>query len=161
MLPDAVVRGWQFELLEKSLASFGCIVEATPVDDLRTWRDGGRGWTALEVLCHLGDFEEVFQERARVTLTQSDGALPFPDPDRMAAERRYNEQDARSVQAAWAGRRRRLLDLLKPLTESRWQRTALHPKRGLMSLQDQLALITWHDANHMEQMLRTLREKRR
>lgn len=160
MLPTDVVRGWQFDMLEKALATYECLVLATPLEDLRMWRDGGRGWTALEVLCHVRDFDEVFLERAWVALREENGALPFPDPDRLAVERKYNTQEPAEALAAWKRNRARLLDALRPLTESRWQRTAIHPKRGLMSLQDQLALIAWHDVNHLEQLTRILRERR-
>lgn len=161
MQPPAVVRSWSFEQLGKSILSVGYWVETISPQDARTYRDGGTGWTVVEVLAHLRDFEVVFMERAQVTLAQDFPDLPFPNPDQLAQERGYNAQDMHRVMEAWRKNRNDLLALLTGLTdEAIWQRSANHPRRGRMTLQDQLLLIPWHDVNHMEQMLRVMREKR-
>lgn len=160
MLPGPDLRKFQFDMLEKALPTYACVVHFASIEDLCTWRDGGDGWTALEVLCHVRDFDEVFLARVRVTLNEENGAQPLPNPNQMAIERRYNDQEPDAALAEWRRNRTQLLDTLRPLPESRWSRVALHPKRGPMSLSDQLALITWHDMNHLEQMTRVLAERR-
>jgi hypothetical protein len=78
----------------------------------------------------------------------------------LAKERRYNEQDLRAAYSEWVNRRKPFLEFLEGLDESAWQRNANHPKRGSMSLQDQLALTAWHDVNHIEQVTRILAERK-
>ena len=157
----ATIRAWQMKQMEDNLKSVKWLVRSQMPEALRTFRDGGEGWTVLEVLCHLRDFEEVFQERARLAVEQEVPALPFPDPDELARERHYNEQSLDVVLAAWQGRRDQLLAYLRARSEADWERLAQHPTRGEMSLFDQLFLIPQHDSLHLEQMTRILYEKRR
>jgi len=160
MQPLATVRNWQFDQLRKSLPVVRYIVQTVSADDMRTYRDGGTGWTALEVLCHLRDWEVMFQTRVRITVEQDNPELPNADPDRAALENRYNEQDIAGALDLWSQRRETYLAYLAELDESVWQRTARHPTRGLMTLMDQLALSAWHDVNHIDQMTKILTERK-
>jgi hypothetical protein len=160
MLPASTIRGWHIDQLRKGLRTLDSILKEISPEDTTIYRDGGTGWTALEVLCHLRDYEDVFRERSTITVERELPDLPNPNPDEMAIERRYNEQDLRAVYAEWVNRRSGYLTYLEGLDESSWQRTAKHPKRGVMSLQDQLALTAWHDMNHIEQITRIVAEKK-
>jgi uncharacterized damage-inducible protein DinB len=160
MLPDTTIRGWYFEQFRKGLQIVDSFLKPVSKQDVTTYRDGGTGWTVLEVLCHLRDYEAVFLERARVTVEQDKAPLPNPNPDELAKERQYNAQDLNAVHAEWVKRRGDFLAYLDARSEADWARTAIHPRRGEMSLQDQLALIAWHDVNHIEQMTRILAEKK-
>ncbi len=159
-LPQATLRSNQLDAMRKNLLNIGYLIDQTPVPDLTTYRDGGQGWTVLEVVCHLRDFENVFLQRARLTVEQELPPLPFPKPDELAAQNRYSEQDIHAVYADWKTRRSELLAYLEGLNESAWGREAIHPTRGQMSLFDQVVICAWHDINHLEQMLRTLHEKK-
>jgi hypothetical protein len=48
------------------------------------------------------------------------------------------------------------LSYLSGLDENAWMRTAQHPTRGSMTVMDLLFLLTWHDVNHIEQMVKIL-----
>lgn len=160
MLPASTVRGWQIDQLRKGLQILGGILKSVSREDATTYRDSGTGWTVLEVLCHLRDYEDVFQERTSLTVERDVPDLPNPNPDEWAVERRYNEQDLSAVYDEWVRRRHRFLAYLEGLDESSWQRTARHPRRGVMTLQEQLALAAWHDVNHIEQITRILAGKK-
>ncbi len=154
------VRNWQYQMLENNLKSVDSILRLVPPAALITYRDGGAGWTALELLCHLRDLEEVVIERARLTVEQENAPLPMPDPDALAAERRYNEQDVETVFAEWRARRTAYLTFLQNRADSDWDRVGLHPRRGPMTLLDQLIFLPSHDGIHIEQITRVLREQR-
>lgn len=160
MLPKSTIRGWQLEQLRKGLLTLDNFLKGIAPQDTKTYRDGGLGWTVLEVVCHLRDYEAIFLERARLTIEQENAPLPFPDPDQMALDQRYNEQDLGAAYAEWVKRREAFLAYLEQLDEAAWERTAIHPRRGPMSLQDQLALCAWHDVNHFEQITRILAERK-
>jgi hypothetical protein len=85
----------------------------------------------------------------------------MPDPDAMALERSYNEQDLDTVYQEWVTHRETLLSYLAGLDEAAWARQGNHPRRGLMTVQDQLALTAWHDVNHLEQILHIVAEGKR
>ena len=154
------VRDWQYYILENNLKSVDAILRLAAPDALTTYRDGGTGWTALEVLCHLRDLEEVAIERARLTVEEDSAALPSPDPDALAAERRYNEQDVETALREWRARRAAYLTYVQARPDGDWERVGLHPRRGPMTLFDQLMFLTMHDSLHIEQMTRVLREQR-
>jgi uncharacterized damage-inducible protein DinB len=156
MQPASTIRKWQFEELGRTIGIVRFMLQGIPADDLRTYRDGGAGWTVLEVLCHLRDFDEVFVQRLRLTVEQEQAALPVPNPDQWAVERRYNEQDLHQVLDAWSQNRDSLLTDMNGLFENDWARKAVHPVRGLMTATDQLLLMTWHDWNHTEQIVKIL-----
>lgn len=159
MIAASVIRGWQYDQMRKNLQNIGYIVRDTPLHDLTTYRDSGEGWTALQVLCHLRDFEAIFLHRARITVEQDVPDLPFPSPDELAAQNKYHEQDIYAVYADWVRIRGEYIAYQEALLEAAWARIANHPVRGQVSLQDQLIVTAWHDVNHLEQILRVLREK--
>ena len=132
----ATVRDWQLTMLEKNIASIERVVRMSDGAALTTFRDNGTGWTALETLCHLRDFEAIFMERAQITVEQEDGALPFPKPDDLAAARDYNTQPLGAVLTEWQHNRSALIAYLRARPESDWERTAIHPVRGVLTLMD-------------------------
>jgi uncharacterized damage-inducible protein DinB len=152
MQPMTTIRRWQIEQLMKAENVLHYLISTIPLDAMTTARDGENGWTTLEVLGHLRDYEGVFIERARLTLTQNMPDLPFPEPNKLAQERDYNADNPTDVFAAWREKRRELLDLLQNVQDDQWLRVANHPTRGHLSLQDQVLLIVWHDLNHFEQI---------
>lgn len=159
MQPAATIRKWQFEELGRTIGIVRFIIQGIPADDLHTYRDGGNGWTVTEVICHLRDFDEVFVERLRLTTEQENATLAPPAPDQWAAERKYNEQDVAQALDVWSQNREALLAYMNGLSESDWARTVTHPVRGVMSATDQLLLMTWHDWNHTEQIVKILRQR--
>ncbi|MFN8452446.1 MAG: DinB family protein [Anaerolineae bacterium] len=154
------VLGWQFTQLSNNIKSVESIVRMTDPQALTTYRDTGIGWTALQVLCHLRDFEQVFTDRAHIAVEQENATLPFPSPDDLARDRHYNEQSVDAVLAEWKTRRADFIVYLRERSAADWERTALHPTRGILTLLEQLFLATLHDTTHLEQMTRILNEKR-
>jgi uncharacterized damage-inducible protein DinB len=160
MQPGSVVRGWQIDQLRKAITVIGRLVETTTAQDATTLREGGSGWTVLEVMCHLRDYEPLFIERVRLTIEQDFPPLPNPDPDQLAAENNYNAQDIAQALSAWRQAREAFIALLESVRDDEtWVRTASHPRRGSMTLHDQLNLTVWHDMNHIEQMVKILNER--
>ena len=159
MQPAATIRKWQFEELGRTLGIVRFILQNTSPDDLRTYRDGGTGWTVLEVLCHLRDFDEVFVMRLRLTTEQENATIPMPTQEQWAVERKYNEQDVAQVLDTWSQDREALLAYMGGLSDDDWDKIATHPVRGLMTATDQLLLMAWHDWNHTEQIVKILKQR--
>lgn len=160
MQPVAQLRERAFDQLRKAVGVVGYILDTASPEDLSTYRDGGSGWTVLEVLCHLRDYEaEVFPDRVHMILAGASGDLFNPDPNAWAAEREYNAQDVYEVYFDWKASRETHLDMFSNLEESDWEKAGNHPRRGRWTLNDHLLLTVWHDMNHIEQMTRTLTER--
>lgn len=160
MLPAASIRGWYIDQLRKGLQIVHSVLSGVSSEDAATFRDGGTGWTILEVMGHLRDYEGIFHQRASMSVEEDLPQLPNPNPDTLASENHYNEQDLQTVYRAWEERRGKFLAYLESLDETGWTRVGEHPRRGKMTVQDQLALTAWHDVNHIEQITRILAERK-
>jgi len=119
-------------------------------------RPDGKNWSAKEVLCHMRDTEESFMTRFDVIMAMDDPKLAGVNPDRWAEERQYARNDASGALAAFRKRREETLAFLRGLKGDQWQRGGIHAVRGRMTIDDFLALIAWHDDNHLDQLKRAL-----
>lgn len=158
MQPIATVRGWQVEQLRRPILILPYLLHHAPQEALTTCRDGADGWTVAEVMGHLYDFEAIFLQRVQITATQDKGELPFPNPNELVKAGNFNAQPLQPLIDGWIERRQQLIDFLSQRSVEDWDRIAKHPTRGLMSLADQLTLILWHDANHLEQIVKILNQ---
>jgi hypothetical protein len=154
-----VLRERQFDQLRKNPTVIGYLMRTTSPSDLTLYRDGGEGWTFLEVLCHLRDYDTIFLERVQLIMAQEYPDIPRPDPDELAAKRRYNEQEPQVVYDDWVERREQFLSYLGTLKGDDWEQAGDYPRRGRYSINDVLITAAWHDTNHIEQMVRILDEK--
>ncbi|MBZ0307887.1 MAG: DinB family protein [Anaerolineae bacterium] len=158
-MTNATLRKWQFSQLQNAVNVIGYLVHSVSEQDATTYRDGGQGWTVTEVMCHLRDYEMVYMERVRLTVEQDFPDLLSPNPDELAVQNNYQNDNLLEVYQAWVAHRQALLAYLQPLDDSAWERAANHPTRGRLDLNHQLALIAWHDLNHLEQMTHILEQK--
>jgi DinB superfamily len=120
-------------------------------------RPAPRAWAPVEVVCHLRDTEAAFGERFAAILAMDEPALPVVGPaDRWADERQYLRHDTATALAHFRGRRGESLETLVTLAPVDWQRGGHHPTRGRLSIDLLVALMAWHDDNHLEQLTRAL-----
>jgi hypothetical protein len=119
-------------------------------------RPDGRNWAAVEILCHLRDTEEAFLGRFEMILALNEPPVAVTNPDRWAEERQYLRHDAAEAVAAFRARRTDSLEFLRVLTPAQWQRVGIHAVRGPMSIDTFLAVMAWHDDNHLDQLRRAL-----
>lgn len=159
MYAASMIRDLNFDELRRAQQSVRHVLELSPPAALVTYRDGGLGWTVAEVLCHLRDFESVFLERAQLTVNSDFPDLPLPDPDQLALDHHYKDEEAWPAFEDWVRRRRAFLEFMACQPEEAWERAANHPTRGRFTLHQQLMLAAWHDVNHLEQITRILAEK--
>jgi hypothetical protein len=131
-------------------------IDRTTATTLRDPNDGAKGWTVTEVVCHLRDFDSIFQERVRRIVAEEYPALRRYDHEALAVEGRYNEQDVHQVYAELAASRAHFAELFRSLDEAQWQRSAIHAERGRFTMYDALLQVGQHDALHLEQISRIL-----
>lgn len=118
--------------------------------------DGDRGWTVVEVVCHLRDYDLIFQQRAQLMLEQVYPDLPGYDHVQLARERNYNSQELSRVYTELAASRARFVAFFRGLTDDQWQRAGVHPERGRFTMHDALLQVGQHDVLHLEQITRIL-----
>lgn len=117
-------------------------------NDLRqAARDGG--WGAVEILAHLRDWEEITHQRVWRMLEEDHPELEEYDDSLWAIEHEYGSQDGHQVFAHVGGLRRDLVERLRDLDHSEWQRTAVLSMRGEITLIWLLRNLTRHDERHL------------
>ncbi len=156
--PDFVRR--YLSLMTNTCRTYGNIIKQISASDATTWRDSGDGWTALETLCHVADFDEFFHGRAVMMREQMNPQLPAYDHDALVIERAYNQQDKDVVMARLLKSRTRFIDFFQGLTAEQWYRAGIHPERGYFTLLDALIQVGTHDVTHLEQITRIIAERK-
>lgn len=118
--------------------------------------DGADGWSVLEILGHMNDYEAIFPDRVRMALEQERPHFPGYDPEERARTLAYNQQDFAAVFASYVNRRREFVALLRGLTPEQWQRTGIHRESGELTVVEIALNSTLHDINHIEQIIKAL-----
>ena len=117
-------------------------------------------WAPVEIICHLRDAEEMFGQRFATILADDEPVLPDVGPsDRWARDRQYPRHDAATALGHFRRRRGESLESLIALAPADWQRGGERPGRGRLTIDRLVALMAWHDDNHLEQLTRSLEGK--
>jgi DinB family protein len=152
-------RAERLQRLERGPEAVAAVIRGHG-DDLLARRPDRKNWAPKEVVCHMRDVEELLMTRITLTIETKEPKLvgfdPEKTPDRWAEERQYLRNDIGEALAAFRRRREESLALLRGLAPEQWDRSAIHPTRGRMTIDDFVSLETWHDENHLEQLKRAL-----
>ena len=135
-------------------------VSQTRATTLRDAHDGDKGWTVLEVLCHLRDYDTIFRKRAQLMTEQEYPTLPAPDHMKMVEAGNYNGQELAQVIEEFSHSRKKTIAFFAELSDEYWQRAGIHPERGHFTMLDAALQIGLHDTIHLEQMTRILFDNR-
>lgn len=157
-LSERVVRR-HVKLMQKTLETLANIVTSTPTDALNLYTDGPNGWTVGEVVGHLLDADRMFFERAQRIVQEDRPALVVFDHVRLVIDNDYRHRDPREVYAALEESRMAFIEWFKARAPEDWTRTGVHPESGEMELLDSLMQVGHHDADHLEQITRILRDQ--
>ncbi len=154
-----LLRERLIDSLRKNIQVLGHILQPVTQPQSMTWRDGADGWTVLEVVCHLRDFDEIFLERGQLMLQNNHPTFPVYDHLVMVEERAYNEQNLLQVLGSFQQSREQFVRFFAGLTDEQWQRTGQHRTQGQYTMETLAAHVAWHDNNHLEQISRILSKR--
>ncbi len=150
------VRARQVISMRLTLKSLGHIVARLDDKKARSLRDGADGWSIMEIVCHLRDFDVIFYDRAVMMIAQEHPQLPAFDHEAMAIERDYQSQSLVGAYASLQVSRLRFVDFFKRLSPEQWARSGIHPERDSFSMTDAAMQVPLHDLDHIEQITRVL-----
>lgn len=152
----------EFEKLVASLERFGKILPALVADtstEDASWKPETGGWSILEVVCHLADEEtEDFRKRVRMTLAEPTKTWPSIDPEGVALERKYNQQNLPTVVERFVRERESSVAWLKNLNQPNWENAYLDPQFGPISAGVVMASWAVHDQLHLRQIAKRMFE---
>jgi hypothetical protein len=149
-MPTAAERQQQIDRIEELPRRIEEAVRGLDDRQLDTpYREGG--WTPRQVVHHLVDSHSNALIRMKLTLTEDHPPLKPYDQDAWAklADSRLPVEPSLAI---LRGLHERWTALLRSLPEEAWARTAFHPERGDITLDDQLALYAEHGAKHAKQI---------
>lgn len=150
------IRQRHIQLMTLTADILSHILKNVSMEQATSLRDGPEGWTILEILCHLRDFDIIFRERAEQMLADDHPTLPAFDHEAMAIEKSYNEQDYAYAFDAFIASRKETKSFFEQLSDQDWERTGIHPERGEFSMTDAVIQVGHHDSDHLEQITRLL-----
>ena len=111
-------------------------------------------WSIQEIIGHLADTELVMNCRARwIAFEEHPTLVPF-DQEKWAAGRVREAEPLAEILARFRHLRRSQLRLFRHVSKKEFERTGLHPERGVVTLQVQLETLAGHDLNHLAQIRR-------
>lgn len=143
-------------------------IEATPAgvreavhrltaEQLQTpYRDGG--WTLAQVVHHLPDSHMNAYVRFRLALTENEPTIKAYDEAGWAELHDASSSDIEASMVILDGLHERWVNLLRRLTPEQWSRAFVHPERGRVTLENNLALYAWHGRHHIGHIT-TLRQQ--
>lgn len=134
------------------------ILKGITQEQAQAARDGVDGWSVVEVMCHIRDYEVFFLARVRAMLEQENPTFPLYNQDALAKERNYQAQNLREAYTAYLSTRQEFIGLLEGLPESEWQRAGTHPETGRITIMEQAMQCSLHDVTHIEQIVHTLQD---
>jgi uncharacterized damage-inducible protein DinB len=150
------IRKRHIALMERTCDVLGNVLQTVTQEAATTLRDSDDGWTILEVVCHMRDYEEIFHERAQTILQEEYPLLPAHDHEAMAVEREYNKQNLAQAYADLKQARQRFTEFFKTLPDPDWERAGMHPEEGHYTMTDAVMHVSRHDLTHIEQITRIL-----
>lgn len=145
-------------LMQKTIDTLGNILQPISQTQATTVRDGADGWTIVEVVAHLRDFDEIFRNRVIQMIQEENPKLPAFDHEAMAIEQNYNGQVLTDVCGTLVTSRQKTIATFEMLTAEQWLRAGIHPERGPFSMTDAVIQVGHHDVTHIEQITRILIE---
>lgn len=145
--------------MRKTVQTLGNIIKPLTLEEAKTWRDTGDGWTVTEVMCHLRDFDVFFYGRAEMMVALENPILPAYDHEALAIDLKYNEQNVFEVYEDLKEHREKFATFFVGLEGEQWDHEGQHPERDSFTMLDSLMQVGLHDNVHIEQMTRIIAEK--
>lgn len=147
----------QIATLESTGASFREAATRYP-EELRRQKPTDIGFSATEIVYHMLDVEQLWQERLTNLFNGISDQFIAMDPDAVAKNNAYNQKDYDAGLSALERARRRSIEFFHSLTDEEFAREGHHTRYGAMSVARILETMTGHDRQHEEQLARTLNE---
>ncbi len=115
-------------------------------------RPAERGWSVLEVVCHLRDVAIEEGIRVRRLVEEDNPTLAPYDQEARAIERRYQAEDPRKALTALRAYQTGLAYQLEQLSDAQWERAGIHPELGAVTVLTRAERQVLHGREHVEQV---------
>ena len=113
--------------------------------------------SALEVVCHLSDFDPIYSDRMKRVIAEDNPTLVGADENRFLNALAYQDRDVEEELVIVERTRSQFARILRKVPEAALQRAGTHTERGRCTLEQLLTGIIEHIPHHVS----FIREKRR
>ena len=128
-------------------------------EDQAKWKPSEQKWSIVEVLNHLLDEEKSdFRKRIDLTLNHPGEEWPSFEPEKWAAEKKYNKRNLDDSLDDFIKERLKSIIWLEGLHSADWDLYYDHPKAGKLAAGDLLAAWLAHDYLHLRQIFMLMAE---
>jgi len=149
-------RKQRFKRLERPADDFAAAITGRDDAEL-SGRPDAKNWAAKEVVCHIRDAEELFLECLKAMISRDEPEFGQPDHgDRWAEERQYLRNDTSDALSVFRKHRAATLTFVRARVLGDWDRGGSFGGLGRMTVDYLLAVMAWHDDNHLDQLKRAL-----
>jgi uncharacterized damage-inducible protein DinB len=154
---DAAARQRFIDVIAETPAKMRAAIAGLSPEQLATpYRDGG--WTVRQVVHHVADSHANSFMRFKLALTEDEPTIKPYDESAWAALPDGSDAPVEISLTLLDALHERWVYLLKSLRAEDYARTFKHPERGLMTLDNNLALYAWHGPHHVAHIT-ALRER--
>ena len=147
-----------YEELTNSTEMIRTLLSSVSQEEARL-KPNTESWSMLEVICHLYDEErEDFREHLDFILHRQNEEWHRINPQGWVTERKYNEQDFRTMKEKFFDERKKSLEWLEGLPNPNWE-TIYASEYGSLSAGEMLASWIAHDNLHIRQLVELRRHR--
>jgi hypothetical protein len=140
--PESVIAA-----LENAPAIIVPLIREVPAAIIKRRPQPGK-WSAHEHACHLAEVHALFFSRLDLMLSAPEPRIAPYDPSVDMEEDALLKMDLYESMGRFSSDRRRLVERLKELTASDWQRTAEHEEYSRYSILIMFRHLALHDMLH-------------
>ena len=140
--PESVIAA-----LENAPAIIVPLIREVPAAIIKRRPQPGK-WSAHEHACHLAEVHTLFFSRLDLMLSAPEPRITPYDPSVDMEEDALLKMDLYESMGRFSSDRRRLVERLKELTASEWQRTAEHEEYSRYSILIMFRHLALHDMLH-------------
>jgi hypothetical protein len=146
--PSEDQRGQFINDIERTPAALRAAVKGLSPQQIETpYRDGG--WTVRQVVHHVPESHMNAYIRFKLALTEEEPTIKPYMEDRWAKLADVNSTPLEISLALLDSLHDRWVRVLRSLKAEDWKRTFRHPELGIVSLEKNLALYSWHGQHHV------------
>jgi hypothetical protein len=134
-----------------SPAVFEQLLEGITQEEIDRKPDPER-FSIREIMAHLADWEPVLLERIQRTRDENEPTLAVIDPGQLAIDHDYAHANFNEQVQLFGERRAKTAAVIADLNPTDWQRTAVRPNMGAVTMESLVAMIPLHDLYHLRQV---------
>ena len=112
-----------------------------------------------EVVAHLADWEPILRGRLETAVNTPGATIAAYAEGARAEEMGYRSWNVSESAGKFLAERRKTQAWLKTLKPEDWDKSVVHPERGVLTVRDLANMLLGHDLYHIEHLTQYLSEK--